>query len=313
MNMEPGEDAVSDIKVFIQKFNVTHVKEHDHVKFNTNNHYLDNKEPQPPDYHERIARSNTKHWIDRFHAKEVDGVQHRDYHILTLDHQDLHWMAKALKIGAFSGEFSQLFQDELEWTVERHKASFPPGKWFVRTESHSLKTGMHRAGPYDNLTAVIESMCTTTQEHRCFDFDPEKGQENECRLYFLPWLQLDYHKEFRAFVHQNHITAISDQHLYSTNPWLNSLKEEQLCGLVREMVTWFHREVRERMAFLGDYVMDFTLLPPNADNDHELSFYFIEGNSFGKNYSSGSALFHWIQDDYVLHHWDSIEFRYCNS
>ena len=41
--------------------------------------------------------------------------------------------------------------------------------------------------------------------------------------------------------------------------------------------------------------------------------YFIEANSFGKLYASGSALYHWIYDHDTLHESDVIEFRYVNE
>jgi hypothetical protein len=51
--------------------------------------------------------------------------------------------------------------------------------------------------------------------------------------------------------------------------------------------------------------MDFAIL--NDDTP-----YFIELNSFGKEYASGSALFDWIQDYSILYglNGNSIEFRY---
>jgi hypothetical protein len=43
-------------------------------------------------------------------------------------------------------------------------------------------------------------------------------------------------------------------------------------------------------------------------------FYFIEANVFGKEYSSGSSLFHWVLDDAILKGSDnSITFRFIAS
>lgn len=40
------------------------------------------------------------------------------------------------------------------------------------------------------------------------------------------------------------------------------------------------------------------------------SFYFIEINPFGKNYSSGSACFHWINDNNIILDNSKINFRF---
>lgn len=53
--------------------------------------------------------------------------------------------------------------------------------------------------------------------------------------------------------------------------------------------------------------MDLALIGPND------SPYFIEPNSFGKDYAAGSALFHWIDDYDALHNSDIIEFRYIKG
>jgi hypothetical protein len=54
-----------------------------------------------------------------------------------------------------------------------------------------------------------------------------------------------------------------------------------------------------------NYTFDLVLL-------NDSTFYFIEPNSFGKEYSAGSALFHWINDSDILlnESCNEIEFRY---
>ena len=59
------------------------------------------------------------------------------------------------------------------------------------------------------------------------------------------------------------------------------------------------------MAYMDSYVMDLALVGDTP--------YFIEPNPFGKDYASGSALFHWIIDHDVLHDANAIEFRYVNG
>ena len=65
----------------------------------------------------------------------------------------------------------------------------------------------------------------------------------------------------------------------------------------------------KKITHIDSYVMDFAIL--NDDSP-----YFIELNTFGKEYASGSALFDWITDYDILYglkkidEEDYIEFRY---
>jgi hypothetical protein len=60
----------------------------------------------------------------------------------------------------------------------------------------------------------------------------------ELKLYFMPFLDgLDHMKEFRVFVYQGEITAISQQSLYYQNPWLTDLDQrDQLEDMIRERI-----------------------------------------------------------------------------
>lgn len=275
----------------IKTFSVVEVLEGDKVEFNTNNHYYDTKSPPPEDYQKILAKGNTKNWIDRFH---------KNYHIIDIEEKDIRVMTQIADHGMITGKISKIFSDEIDDLVTKYKSKVPPGKWFIRSESHSLKTGMHKAGPYDNFRSILESMCTTTVTHRCF----HNGKA--CRLYLLPWLDMDYDKEFRIFVCNNKITAISDQHLYSVNDWLKDLGEDGIKKMVDDILVAFEKDIKDKMKYMENYVMDLAILKNG-------NIYFIEANSFGAMYASGSALFHWIRDgDRLNGKLDGMEIRYCD-
>jgi hypothetical protein len=176
----------------------------------------------------------------------------------------------------------------------------PPGNWFVRTEKVSLKYGKHGAGPYNNLRDIIESLVSSLPGHDCFN--PE---DRSLKIYLLPWIDMSLEKEFRVFVYNNEITAISSQNIYKVNNWLNSMTNNQIEGTVKDLIAFFHENVRDKLTYLNSYVMDIVLL--EAGN-----FYFIEPNTFGKSYSSGSALFQWINDHDELHDPNHVELRYTS-
>jgi hypothetical protein len=107
-------------------------------------------------------------------------------------------------------------------------------------------------------------------------------------------------KEFRLFIYNNKITAISQQHIYKNSLWLIQKSDDELIQIVKDINNFFKEKVMDKI-LIQEYVMDIAFV-----NDH---YYFIETNSFGKEYASGSALFNWLIDDNVLHNPEFINFR----
>lgn len=293
--------SVTRKEVLIKRYQQDHVLSNMDVLFNVNNLYGDK---MPSDYHEKIKRGNTSRWIDLFHSD--------NYQTLKLDESDLRWMKVACHVGLFTCDFSRIHKDDLEYTCEKYrnrmaeiKASDPIGAengWFIRVESVSLKYGKHGPGPYRDLKEIIESLVTSSSGHECI-----KPDDIECTIYFMRWQSMDPFKEFRIFVHQNRITAISDQHLHVINKWLNTKSDDEISDIVNIIINYFDKNISPKLEFISSYVMDLALV-----GDDEIP-YFIEPNSFGGNYASGSALYHWIYDHDTLHDDDIIEFRYTNE
>ena len=100
---------------------------------------------------------------------------------------------------------------------------------------------------------------------------------------------------------------------YDINDILDKLSDVEKNELIKKWVDIilnnFEGEIKKKIVHIDSYVMDFAIL-----NDG--SPYFIELNSFGKQYASGSALFEWITDYDVLYGLkgeDYIEFRYTSN
>ena len=71
------------------------------------------------------------------------------------------------------------------------------------------------------------------------------------------------------------------------------------------ILNYFQNEIIHKITWISSYCYDFAIV----DNKP----YFIEMGCFGKEYASGSALFHWILDEDILYNKtvnDIIEFRY---
>jgi len=277
------------------------VQNNDRIKFNTNNHW-DPETGRPEDYDQVIGQGKTKNWIDLFHS---------DYKTMTLERRDIRWIYEAFKIGQFTGKFPHSYDEELEEFMEKHqdleKELFSRGQeYFVRSERVSLKCGVHGTGPYKSLKEIIESIASTRSAHQCLQQD-----DQTCQLYLMNWID-DFMAaddlEFRVFVHHNRITAISQQHLYHVNDYLASLSISEVDQIVTKIITEFEENLKEKLKDFDSYVMDFALL-----GRHQRP-YFIEINSFGKEYASGSSLFGWLQDEQILYgSGEDVIFRYVNE
>jgi len=269
--------------------------------YNSGNHGA-----RPDDYYKVLLDGNTDKWINSFHA---------DYSVINIYEKDLKWMREAFKSGSYTGEFPHAFLEEKADIIERYKHTkkyFDGSKYFVRCNSVSLKYGQHGAGPYTTFDQIIESLVTCIKTHTPIDNKGSKGRETNTEpltLYLLPWKKFDRYKEYRIFVHCNRITAISQQNLHAVNEFLSAFPEdgardkiiEKHVQIVQES---FQKTIKKKITHTCNYCMDAVILEDG-------SLYFIEINSFGKEYAAGSALFHWlIDEDKLYSDGSTIYFRY---
>jgi hypothetical protein len=103
------------------------------------------------------------------------------------------------------------------------------------------------------------------------------------------WVEIDSLYEFRCFVKNNKLTAISQY-----NPYI--IVEEFLCDgnlfQIRDKIfTFWNEKVKEKISFLNDYVIDLAILSDN-------SVYVIELNPFKK--TTGASFFNWTLDLQLL-------------
>lgn len=261
------------------------------IRYNTNNCWHAEKRPKPADYAAVQEKCNTEHWIYKFRSLVVT---------ITLDAADLTWMKAAQRIGRMTRQFSRLHLDELQETVAKYQ--FPDnGQWFVRTEYVSLKNGQYGVGPYTSLDRVISSLVSSNPGHECFT-----EANDTLTLYLVPFLRLNGNQEFRVFVYKHNVTAISVQHLYEENAWIQGMTFNQLLQMLSSLLQFYKSSVLPKMADMESYTFDVVLLETTPTE-----WYFIEFNPFGADYSAGSSLFGWQQDHATLtSQGDVIEFRY---
>jgi len=262
------------------------IKLHGDTKYNSNNH----GSIRPDDYFHILSQSYTEKWIDLFKP---------EYKKITIDNPDYLYLLKlANNVGKITGKIPHIFMEDMKPLFEELKHHFDGTNYFVKVNNVSLKYGLHNIGPYNNIQKIIESLVTCIEGHT-----PIYPNVKKVDIYLLPWVYIQPINEFRVFVCDNKITAISQQNLYY------KLYDEESIQKIPEnlniIVDYFYKEILPKITWISSYSYDFAIV----DNKP----YFIEMNCFGKEYAAGSALFHWLLDEDILYGRsknDIIEFRY---
>ncbi len=253
-------------------------------KFNTSNHWVNNVKPD--DYDEISKMNWTKNWISKFKDEYIRFSINDPYTI--------NWMKQAHQISRQTKKFSKLFQDELDEFVKNNSQliTTKDTPYFVRCENVSLKYGEHGPGPYYSLKQIIESTVSSSDGH-----SPIDNTTTELTFYLIPFCyKISNSNEFRVFVNNNKITAISQQALYNTwVPEIAGNTNDILKQYVQIIVENFNLNVNNKITWYSSYSYDIAIIK-SGNSDEILEPYFIEPNPFGKEYSSGSSLFHWIND-----------------
>lgn len=275
----------------VEQININHVIKNDKERFNSNNHWNDNIAPD--DYSERISKTNTNVWIDKFRTNYKK--------IIIDDMTEIHWMIKASEISCQTGKFTNLYEEELHNFLSKYepmyKHIFDGTGYFVRGERVSMKYGQHKEGPYYNLGQIIESVVSCIRSHKELREDSKN-----LTIYLLDWININEFDEYRVFVYNNKITAVSQQNVYNVYAELNN--SSLVMSRLKSIVDYFESNINGTIP-MESYTYDFTFVDGKFP-------YFIEANSFGKEYAAGSSLFHWIIDKDILYgkHKDIIYFRY---
>jgi hypothetical protein len=254
---------------------LSEVLQHDKVRYNTNNNYADDN--RPSDYDAVVDGTITSKWIDMF----------KSYRKIELDLKGVSrsWVKNAYKMGMFTGIFPKTFEDERDCLANEiesaHSDIFDGTEYFIRTENVSFKCGQHGVGPYRRMKEILESLVTCKDGHT-----PVNSRTTSVTLYFIPWVTLSPHREYRGFVCNNSLTAISQQQLYKVYESSHPDNPRHDAAII---LHYFETVMKRDITFLANYTFDIAVLEDDTP-------YFIEMNCFGTEYAAGSALFGWEQD-----------------
>eukprot|EP01031_Cornospumella_fuschlensis_P037581 gene37581-45649_t len=229
-----------DYSLILEEISVDDVIAQDTNRYNSNNHWVNNEPPE--DYRQVLQQGEAHHWMGAF--KTVLGT-------IPIKPHHMHWLRKASSVGSQTKKFSRLYQEELDDLLAEHKeydhlfADNTP--YFVRTNTVSLKYGQHGVGPYYDLRSIIESAVTCIPGHSPIHEGHPAMAPASLTFYLLPWVPIDTDSEFRVFVCENRITAISQQVSMQRNRLLAALPVEERNALITSWVQTLHSYWRQHI------------------------------------------------------------------
>lgn len=283
----------SEAIIVVEEIDVTDVINNDKAKYNSNNHW--ENEVMPSDYYEVISQGELSKWVDRFKTYQKIEIHPREY----------PWLVEASNSGKFTGRFPGTCKEELYDLIASHPTGdlFNGRGYFVRCNNVSLKCGMHGSGPYYDLKSIVESSVTCIHGH-----SPVYPGISKLTFYLIEWVKITPDREFRMFVCNNRVTAISQQYTTRRNKELTGEenRERKAQEWVKILLEYWATEIQPRITHISSYTIDIAILDDGRP-------YFIEINCFGKEYAAGSSLFHWLLDKEKLygHQANTVFFRYA--
>jgi hypothetical protein len=176
-----------------------------------------------------------------------------------------------------------------EKIYNQHPHIFNGTSWFFRMTTASPKDGTPQY-PVEYANEVLEKIITSKRASYWF----ENGHST---LYFAPYeFTWDSYNEFRVFVYEKKITAIS-QYVCEAFTEYASLSDEQLETIVYAIDEFYkHLSIDlDTESFTMDIYVDYDFVDKKV-----VGVRLIEFNSFGYWLASGSCLFDWIRDHATL-------------
>ncbi|KAK9823852.1 hypothetical protein WJX72_005938 [[Myrmecia] bisecta] len=254
------------------------------------------------EYHAILAQTDYHVWA----GLKLKAAQEE----VSFTAQHARVFVEAARSAELTLRFPEAYADELEavarecglpWTEQIAGAPF-----FARFSSVSLKDG-RGTGPDGNhgpfrtgkeiITAIVTSHRAMNQLRRKLK-DPAVGFPTT--LYLLLWQDSMFSgNEFRVFVYQRRITAVSQYDHLGDNGW-GDCADSTLEAVVDNMQALL-ADILARSALLGvtlpdNFTMDILCLP-----QEQFKVEMIELNCFGAQLAAGSCLFHWVHDYDQLH------------
>ncbi|KAH7354631.1 hypothetical protein BKA65DRAFT_581025 [Rhexocercosporidium sp. MPI-PUGE-AT-0058] len=170
----------------------------------------------------------------------------------------------------------------------------PAEGFFVRVSNCSLKDADdgNQKPLYTIYDALIKIISSKRAVHSLLDLQSESDTVDH-KIFFFPYFEdLDKLSEWRCFIYNGDIVAISQTRFYQNHH--AGVKDEALRDLVRQA-----RRLWRQIAPAFEF--DSTILDLYADvREAGFQIKLIEMNPWGAHLGTGSLLFHWIDDADIL-------------
>jgi hypothetical protein len=263
----------------------------DHTTINNNNlsKDVDDIDAQSKDYGQEVDKTRLCNYLDL--------VKYPVSWSFELTPVEAKILIDAGQVSTTTMRRSHLYDEELEQIEQRLQEDWIDDLYFIRLDRCSTKDG-NPAAPLISPRDVINSIITSNRAMKALKY-------GDTRIYFVRFdPNWDEMREVRVFVHQGHVTSISQYNPYQVG-FFNNLSEEQLHHIVNNIQI----KIAEIVLVVANRIQtdDFV-----ADLYIEDSFQprLIELNSFGYWLASGSALFNWNTDREKLYGNGSIYLRF---
>ena len=202
-------------------------------------------------------------------------------------------LAKAAQVGILTKEYPMLYQDELQ-LVEDKLQPLPAPPYFARLSRCSTKGGKGGVGPFHTARQIVAALVTSYRCMSVFERLEPFG------LYLLPFRpHFDCDKEFRVFVHNHKMTAISQYNEAEDCCW-GRQSDADMQQLAKHAAVLLDNTLKEA-AELNVALPDCFTFDIFCHADQNFAVELIELNSFGAQMAAGSCLFDWIQDYDILY------------
>ena len=170
-------------------------------------------------------------------------------------------------------------------SIDKEDADLPlPEQIANKIRKLRVRTGIEAVG------LLIKSQRIFSDINMFFQYRVKGSSSGELCLIFRDWVECPQDHEFRCYVHNRKLTAISQYHCYS---YFEALQDREHIEKIRESIMKYVGEVSHCFP-MPSFVIDVAVFS-------DYTCYVIEINPFGRTMSSGSALYNWDTDCDLLY------------
>lgn len=262
-----------------ERYYVDRVSLYDNSERNTNNH-MPGDDVKHLDYYTELNRTRLCNYIHL--------IDYPVSHTYTFSEKEHKILLTVSENGRKIGKPSSLFKEDLDPIIERLKLEWLEGMWFFRFDSNSPKDG-YGEYPVFNPKQVINMIETSDRAYKAL-------KRSDRTLYFVKYeMDWDIAREFRVFIYQRRVTAISQYSTYNEGI-LSRCNDTDVINISKKLCQQLENTVNRVCDHIGtdNIVADVYLKPDGIIK-------IIEFNSFGYWLAAGSALFHWLNDKNKLY------------